>query len=130
MKGWRKLAALSLSAALCGCAPEYLPVDAAGHRTAMPPAPSPPASEAAPAPAPPSDKPSQTPAAPAANDTCGAHALAYLIGKPKTEIPIPTDLSRRRVTCTTCAVTQDYRPDRLTIYFDAQTGIVQSLKCG
>ncbi len=64
------------------------------------------------------------------NDTCGANALAYLIGRPKTEIPIPTDLSHRRVACAACPVAPDVRLDRLNIIYDAETGKVTRLSCG
>lgn len=71
------------------------------------------------------------PAAPkAASDTCGARALQSLIGRPRTEIPVPVDLSRRRVTCTTCPVTMDFNPERLNILYDQATGIVRQVKCG
>lgn len=35
-----------------------------------------------------------------------------------------------RVVCTTCATTRDYRPDRLNVWFDQQTGIIQRTTCG
>jgi hypothetical protein len=127
-----RLALLAVVAALGGCAPEYLPVDAAGHHTARAPSGPPADLASAPAASPPpaAASPAGPPAPLPTGDTCGAGALTYLIGKPKTEIPIPTDLSRRRVVCTTCMRTQDYRPDRLTILFDQQTGLVTELKCG
>ncbi len=61
---------------------------------------------------------------------CEAAHLAYLVGKPRTAIPVPVDLSNRRVSCTTCPVTQDYQPDRTDILFDAQTGLITEVKCG
>lgn len=68
--------------------------------------------------------------APAGSDLCGAADLADLVGKPRTEIPVPVDPTRRRVYCTTCVVTQDYDPARLDIVYDAQTGIIKQVKCG
>lgn len=62
-------------------------------------------------------------------DQCGASELAYLIGKPRSEIPVPVDPSRRRVYCTTCMVTQDYDPTRLNIVIDSQSGLVKDVKC-
>ncbi len=59
-----------------------------------------------------------------------AKALAWLVGKPRTEIPIPNDPRKRRVTCTSCPVTMDYRADRLNILFNADTAVVQEVKCG
>ena len=77
-----------------------------------------------PAPAPP-------PVAPApVADQCGSAALKYLIGRPKTDIPVPTDPSKRRVLCSSCPATMDYRPDRLNIVYDTQTGIIKEVKCG
>jgi hypothetical protein len=65
-----------------------------------------------------------------AKDQCGSAELQYLVGKPKTEIPVPVDPSRRRVACVTCPVTMEYRPDRVNILFDAQTGVIKTVKCG
>ncbi|ESQ92474.1 hypothetical protein ABAC460_02985 [Asticcacaulis sp. AC460] len=67
---------------------------------------------------------------PVANDQCGAGDLQYLIGKPRTEIPVPLHPGKRRVVCSTCAVTMDYSADRQTIVFDTDTGLIQSVKCG
>lgn len=88
--------------------------------------------ETRPAPPPPAPRVEAPPAMPAEEpkDTCGAKPLQYLVGKPKSEIPVPVDPTKRRVTCTTCPVTQDYRPDRLNIFFDAETGIIKEVKCG
>lgn len=35
-----------------------------------------------------------------------------------------------RIVCTTCATTRDFRPDRLNIRFDQETGIIKSVDCG
>ena len=67
---------------------------------------------------------------PISHDTCGATALAGLIGKPRTQIPVATDLSRRRVSCTACPVSPDIRLDRVNILYDAQTGLVAKITCG
>ena len=64
------------------------------------------------------------------HDTCGAAALAGLVGRPRTEIPVPVDLSRRRVACTACPVAPDVRMDRVNILYDAQTGLVTKITCG
>jgi hypothetical protein len=34
------------------------------------------------------------------------------------------------VACTACPITQDYRPERLNIFFDAQTGVIKQVRCG
>lgn len=67
---------------------------------------------------------------PSPPDACGAAGMQWLVGQPRSKIPVPTDPSRRRVACTTCPVTMDYRADRLNIFFDADTGIVKEVKCG
>jgi hypothetical protein len=90
-----------------------------------PPAPAPPPPPVAQAAPPPPPKPP-----PPAPDQCGAADLQYLVGKPKTEIPIPLRPGMRRVVCTTCPMTQDYAPGRQTVLFDAATGLVTSVKCG
>jgi hypothetical protein len=61
---------------------------------------------------------------------CDAPSLAYLVGRPRTEIPVPADLSRRRVACTTCVGPADRQPTRTDIIFDARTGIVTAVTCG
>ncbi len=67
---------------------------------------------------------------PARPDACGARDLQWLVGQPRSRIPVPTDPSKRRVACTTCPVTMDYRPDRLNIFFDSETGVIKEVKCG
>ena len=69
------------------------------------------------------------PAAPA-RDTCGAAALSALIGRPRTQIPVAVDLSRRRVSCTACPVAPEVRLDRVNILYDASTGLVTRIVCG
>ncbi|HWW12510.1 MAG TPA: hypothetical protein VN018_08330 [Brevundimonas sp.] len=68
----------------------------------------------------------QTPGA----DLCRAGDLQYLVGKPKADIPVPVDVVNRRVTCTTCPVTEDFSPYRLNIFFNERTQIVEQVRCG
>jgi hypothetical protein len=56
--------------------------------------------------------------------------LLYLVGRPRTEIPVPVIPARRRVICSACVVSQDFIPFRQTITFDAQSGLVTGVKCG
>ncbi len=63
-------------------------------------------------------------------DACGARSLQYLVGRPRTEIPVPLQPSMRRVVCTTCPMTQDFAPLRQTILFDADSGVVREVRCG
>lgn len=108
MKRLMMFAVLALSA--CAAAPASTPV-----ASAAPPIQSLP-TEPLPPPSPP--------------DACGARDLQWLVGQPRSRIPVPTDPTKRRVACTTCPVTMDYRPDRLNIFFDAETGIIKEVKCG
>ena len=70
------------------------------------------------------------PKPPAPKLQCDAPSLDYLIGRPRTDIPVPADFSRRRVSCTNCPPADDRRPDRTDILFDARTGLVTAVTCG
>jgi hypothetical protein len=89
----------------------------------------PPPTPAAPAPAPPPPI-AEAPPPPRPHDSCGAISLQSLVGKPRTDIPVPVNPSMRRVVCSTCMTTQDFVSTRQTITYDSQTGLVTSVKCG
>jgi hypothetical protein len=116
----RALAATLALLALGSCAPYPL--------TPAKPAPSAPAPPAA-APAPPPRSPIRQPDVDV-RDACGAADMQRLVGRPRSEIPVPLDPNRQRVACTTCPLTQDYRPDRLNFFFDAASGIIRQVRCG
>ncbi len=61
-------------------------------------------------------------------DQCRASEHQDLIGRPVRSLPNPTPLNWR-VSCETCAVTQDLRGDRLNVLFD-QDNIVTKVSCG
>jgi len=124
-----KVSVLGLIAAgLYGCASGPAEAPAPPARTTPPAVAVPsPVPVQAPRPAPPPRAPEYKPMA---NDTCGAQALQNLVGKPRTEIPVPLYPDRRRVVCSTCVVTQEFRADRQTIVFDTDTGIIKSVTCG
>jgi hypothetical protein len=87
-----------------------------------PPAPPPPISVA--------PEPISVPPAPfVPPDQCGAWELQDLVGKHRTQIPVPVEVTRRRVVCTTCPKTMDYSPTRLTIEYDAVSERVTSVAC-
>ena len=87
--------------------------------------------DVAPAHRPPVAEPEPPPVAkPPVADSCGARPLQSLIGRPRTEIPVPIHPERQRVMCTTCPATMDYNPDRLNFLFDATTGLIQEIRCG
>jgi hypothetical protein len=74
--------------------------------------------------------PSQPSAPEPTADACGAKAMQRLIGRPRSEIPVPVRPERQRVACTTCAITMDFNPDRLNFFFDEKTGIIKEVRCG
>ena len=111
MRAWAA-AGLALFLAACSSGPiEVTPVEPAEPPRIQSPAPPP------------------TPA-PTSRDQCGAADLQGLVGKPRTEIPIPIDPTRQRVACTTCPVTLDFSPQRLNFFFDAATGVIKEIRCG
>ena len=116
--GWAAMASI-VTLALGGCAGGAADTSADAGR--LPPLHVAPGSLLLPAPG---------PSRPQPHDTCGAAALAGLVGRPRTQIPVPVDLTRRRVTCTACPVAPDVRMDRVNILFDAQTGLVTKITCG
>lgn len=63
-------------------------------------------------------------------DLCGARELQSLVGRHRTQIPVPVEVVNRRVACTTCPVTLDYSPYRLNIFYNAATGLVEQVRCG
>lgn len=79
---------------------------------------------------PPQQTPVQRAPEPINRDQCGAGELQWLVGRPRTEIPVPVDVSNRRVACTSCPVTEEYMPRRLNIFFDADSGLVETVRCG
>lgn len=81
-----------------------------------------------------SDKPTRQDVAeatkPPAADECGARDQQSLLGKNRSAIPATPAGANWRVACTTCAVTMDYRPDRLNIFFEEKTDEIKEIKCG
>lgn len=86
--------------------------------------------------APPPGPPTAPPAPPAPSapppvaDTCGASRHQSLIGRPRTEVPVPIDPDKQRVACTTCPITMDFDPERLNFFYDAGTGRIKEIRCG
>jgi hypothetical protein len=96
----------------CSTAPQPAP-------TSPPPPPS-----AAPPPVAPGPQP------PPEADACKARDFQNLVGRPRSEIPVPVRPELQRVACTTCAVTMDFNQNRLNFFFDAQTGLIKEVRCG
>jgi hypothetical protein len=85
---------------------------------------------AAPPPPPPVAPPPVSPAPQPVADACHAREHQNLIGRPRSEIPVPVKPELQRVACTTCPVTMDFNPSRLNFFFDAQTGLIKDVRCG
>lgn len=85
----------------------------------------------APSPAPTAPTQRPTPPAPQKSaDQCGAAEAQSLVGRPRTEIPVPVLPALQRVACTTCPVTMDFNPRRLNFFYDAETGLIREVRCG
>jgi hypothetical protein len=129
------LAGLALLAA--GCAPTYPVVaqnpmiEAHAPPASVAPAPQPQSQGETPVPPPRSPLPQSTSQSGAQRrDQCGAAELQTLVGRPRTEIPVPLDPRRQRVACTSCPAADDTDPARLNFLFDAQTGRIRQIRCG
>lgn len=59
---------------------------------------------------------------------CDAEGARSLVGSHRGAVLFPTDANVRFV-CTECAMTRDYRPDRLTILYDEATGTIEQVRC-
>lgn len=59
---------------------------------------------------------------------CDAEDARSLIGSHRGAVLFPTDANVRFV-CTECAMTRDYRPDRLTIIYDEASGMIEDVRC-
>ncbi len=62
-------------------------------------------------------------------DTCGAAGSQNLIGRNVAAVSFASD-ANVRVACTTCAVTMDYNPARMNVFFDQNSGIIERVTCG
>ncbi|MFN3537973.1 MAG: hypothetical protein ACK4Y4_11040 [Brevundimonas sp.] len=60
---------------------------------------------------------------------CDAEASQSLIGSHVGAVSFLAG-SNVRMACTTCAVTFDYQEDRLNLFFDEETGIIERVTCG
>jgi hypothetical protein len=63
-------------------------------------------------------------------DSCGAADLQHLVGRRRSEIPVPVRPDLQRVACTTCPLTLDFNENRLNFFFDAGTGLIREIRCG
>lgn len=60
---------------------------------------------------------------------CDADGARSLIRSHVGAVTFPRE-ANVRMACTTCAVTQDYQENRLNLFFDEDTGIIERVSCG
>jgi hypothetical protein len=128
----RAAAALGAVLLTAACAPTYPVVgqNAPVEPRAEPAAPAPqPQIQTPPPAAPPPRSPIPQASAPR-RDQCGAAEVQNLVGRPRTEVPVPLDPRRQRVACTTCPPADDVDPTRLNFLFDPQSGRIRQIRCG
>lgn len=63
-------------------------------------------------------------------DLCRASQYADLVGKTKADVPEQPEGATWRITCDSCPVTMDFRPDRLNIFFNETSGVITKVSCG
>lgn len=63
-------------------------------------------------------------------DACKAGEHQHLVGRLRSEIPVPVKPDLQRVACNTCPVTMDFNQNRLNFFFDAKTGRITDVRCG
>lgn len=74
--------------------------------------------------------PTQTPTPPGTGaQQCNAEASQSLIGSHVGAVDFAAG-ANVRIACTTCAVTMDYNPNRLNVFFKEETGIIERVTCG
>jgi hypothetical protein len=73
--------------------------------------------------------PKEASGSPAA-DACGARQLQRLVGRNRSEAGPAAPGQNRRIACSTCPVTMDYNPERLNIFYNERTGIIEKVSCG
>lgn len=79
----------------------------------------------------PMETPDLTPAPPSSGEkVCRAENYQRYIGRNRSELPRTPADENWRLACSTCAVTMDYRADRLTIVYNTQTNLIESARCG
>ena len=78
-------------------------------------------------------KPADSDAGPPANpdaDACHASQYQSLVGKKITDLPPKPEGAVWRQACTACAVTMDFNPNRMNIFFDKDTEVIKQVRCG
>ncbi len=61
---------------------------------------------------------------------CRADQYQNWIGRNRAELPQAPVGETWRIACTTCAVTMDYNPNRLNIFYEERSGVIREVRCG
>ncbi len=61
---------------------------------------------------------------------CKADQHQDWVGRNRSELPPAPAGETWRVTCTECPVTMDYNPNRLNVFYDQETGVIEEVRCG
>jgi hypothetical protein len=62
-------------------------------------------------------------------DACHASELQAYVGQPLSAVPAPAPGLSLRTSCTTCAVNDDLRPDRVNVVYEEATQRIVSIAC-
>jgi len=127
--GVRRLLILTLAGGLAACSSPSYPTRVEPSSATAPATSAPSATPNSPATTPALRSPAPRPQV-SVRDQCGAAQMQGMVGRPRTEIPVPIDPGRQRVACTSCPVTDDYNPARLNFFFDADSGLIRQVRCG
>jgi len=62
-------------------------------------------------------------------DQCRASTWQYLVGQPVSALPRSPPGTELRASCTSCAVNDDLRPNRVNVLFDEATQRITEIAC-
>ena len=62
-------------------------------------------------------------------DQCRASTWQHLVGQPVSSVPTPPPGTELRTSCTSCAVNDDLRPNRINVLFDEHTQRITEIAC-
>jgi len=83
-------------------------------------------SMAPPPPPGPPDRPVRNPDA----DICHASHYQQYVGRKMIDLPPKPEGAIWRQACTACAVTMDFNPERMNIFFDKDSEVIKEIRCG
>ncbi|MBX7247547.1 MAG: hemolysin [Caulobacteraceae bacterium] len=63
-------------------------------------------------------------------DQCGASRYQAYVGRTLGQLPPKPAGAIWRTACTQCAVTMDFNPARMNVFFDQQSEVIREVRCG